>query len=416
LEGVPILSRGNSSRPLRPMVCERPLLICRGALATLAIACALVLQLSLLGCGMEAAPQPPSLDLPKRIPDLTANRSGNQVHLEWNTPGENTDHLKLKGSVQLRICRQPQATSPCQTIAVMSAVPDRPAQYTDVLPPALTAGPVRSVIYRVFGINRHGRTAGPSNAATILAGEAPPEVRNLSAQVVERGVDLRWQPVANLPPGTSILIERTLLTPAVPATRTKSRAFNPLPQSREPLQQELRVSLLPPDSQHTAATDPGIALDRTVLFGREYSYIASRVVQRQVDHQTLTLAGSPSQPVQVTTRDTFPPAAPSRLVAVPVSAAMNNGQPEVDLSWSANTEPDLAQYRVYRRDVTQQGTMQRIAPGTATGPGSERIIAPAFRDLHVEPGHTYAYTVTAVDTSGNESPRSAEVSVTVPTS
>lgn len=398
------------------MARKLPPLVRLGAVAILAVACAFVLQLSLVGCGMEAAPQPPSLDLPKPIPDLTANRTGNQVRLAWNTPRENTDHLKLKGMVQLRICRQLQEASPCQTIATISAVPDKPAQYTDILPPALTAGPVRAITYRVFGLNKHGRTAGPSNVATVLAGEAPPEVRNLSAQVAERGVVLRWQPVANLPAGTSIQIDRTLLTPTAPATPAKSRAFNPLPQSREPLHQELRVSLLPPDGQHTATTDPGIALDRTALFGRLYSYTANRVVQRQVDKQTLQLAGSPSQPVQVTTRDTFPPAAPAGLVAVPVSAAMNNGQPEVDLSWSANTEPDLAQYRVYRRDVTQQGTIQRIAPQAASGPGSESIVAPAFRDMHVEPGHTYAYMVTAVDASGNESPRSAEVSVAVPTS
>ena len=57
---------------------------------------------------MEAAPQPPSLDLPKTIPNLTANRTGNQVHLAWTTPSENTDHLKLKGMVQLRLCRTQQ--------------------------------------------------------------------------------------------------------------------------------------------------------------------------------------------------------------------------------------------------------------------------------------------------------------------
>jgi hypothetical protein len=387
-----------------------------GAIATLVAAFSFLPQVSLVGCGMEAAPQPPSLQLPKPIADLSASRTGNQVHLAWNTPKENTDRLKLQGLVQMRICRQQQETSACDTIATISAVPEKPAQYTDVLPPMLTAGPLRAITYRVFGINKHGRTAGPSNVAIVLAGEAPPEIQNLSAQVVERGVVLRWQPIQDLPAGTSIQIDRTLVASPAAARPAKTKSFNPLPHSTEPAQQKLRVSLIAAGDQHTPAIDPGIALDRTVLFGRQYIYTASRVVQRQIDKHTLQLAGSPSAPVQVAMVDTFPPAAPAALAAVPVSAAMNNGQPEVDLSWSANTEPDLAQYRVYRRDVTQQETMRQIAPPPASGPNAETVVAPAFRDLHVQPGHIYRYAVTAVDASGNESTRSTEVSATIPTS
>jgi hypothetical protein len=359
--------------------------------ASLAIAASSFLLVALSGCGMEAAPSPPSLQLPKTIPDLAAIRAGNQVHLQWTTPSENTDHLKLKGMVQLRLCRTQQATSPCDTIATISAVPDKPAQYTDVLPPTLTSGPVRPITYRIFGISKHGKTAGPSNVATILAGEAPPEVRDLSAQVVERGVVLHWQPVARA---------------ATP------KPFNPLPRSTEPVEQKLRVRLIPPDPRHTSATDPGVALDPTAQSGRQYTYSASRVIQQQVGQQTLQLDSSSSPAVQVATRDTFPPAPPSGLVAVPVSAIMNNGRPEVDLSWSANTESDFAQYRVYRRDITSSRPTRPIAPPA----GSPNIVAPAYRDLHVQPGQTYTYAVTAVDASGNESHPSSEVTVTVPTS
>jgi hypothetical protein len=377
---------------------------------------AVFLSLWLTGCGMEAAPQPPSLNLPKMISDLSANRTGNQVHLSWTTPSENTDHLKLKGSVQLHVCRTNQTASPCDTIATVSAIPKKSATYTDVLPAELASGPVRPIAYRIFGINKNGKTAGPSNVVDVLAGEAPPQVRDLTARVVERGVVLHWQPASNLPPDTSIQIDRTLVTPAAAPNRAESRSFNPLPRSREPAEQKLRVRLIPPNSQHTAATDPGVALDPTAQFGQQYTYTASRVVRQQVNHQTLQLDSSQSTAVQVTTRDTFPPAAPSGVVAVPVSADMNNGTPEVDLSWSANTEPDLAQYRVYRTDVTSNQPMRRIAPESGSGPGIETVVAPAYRDLHVQPGQTYTYAVTAIDTSGNESRRTAEVTVTVPAS
>lgn len=375
------------------------------------------LSFLIVGCGMEAAPAPPSLGLPKAISDLTANRIGNQVHLAWTAPKETTDHLKLKGNVQLRLCRTGQtADSPCEKIATNSAIPDKPATYTDVLPPAMTTGPLRPIVYRIFGTNKRGRTAGSSNAVDILAGQAPPEVRDLSAQVVEHGVVLRWQPASNLLPNTSIQIDRTLVTPAVAHKPSKKKSFNPMPRSTEPVEQKLRVRLAPPDSQHTVATDPGIALDRTAQFGRQYMYSASRVEQQQVGHQTLQLESAQSSTIEVAPRDTFPPAAPSGLVAVPVSAAMNNGAPAVDLSWSASTELDLAQYRVYRLDVTTNQPMHRIAPEPDNSPGAETVVAPAYRDLHVHAGHTYTYAVTAVDTSGNESRRSAAVTVTVPTS
>ena len=363
---------------------------------------------------MAAAPSPPSLDLPKTIPNLTANRTGNQVHLAWTTPNENTDHLKLKGMVQLRVCRTLQAAAPCETIATISAVPDKPATYTDVLPPALTTGPVRPINYRLFGINKRGKTAGPSNVADILAGAAPPEVKDLTAQVVARGVVLHWQPVSNLSPDTSIQIDRTLVAPLVAPRPAKPKTLSPLHRSTEPMDQKLRVRLMPPDAQHTAATDPGVALDPTAQFGHQYTYSASRVVQQQVGQRSLQLDSSQSAAVQVATRDTFPPAAPSGLAAIPISAVMNNGTPEVDLSWSANTEPDLAQYRMYRLDVTTNQPMRRIAPESDSA--ADTIVAPAYRDVHVQAGQTYTYAVTAVDTSGNESSRSAAVTVTVPTS
>ncbi|HZC44305.1 MAG TPA: hypothetical protein VE195_09025 [Acidobacteriaceae bacterium] len=414
LEDISIRQGSNPFCFPQSVVRQLPHLSRAMVIAFVAFAGALFLMVSLAGCGLEAAPSPPSLELPKTIPDLNANRTGNQVNLQWKSPNETTDHLKLKEMVELRVCRTQQADSPCETIATLSAAPDKPATYTDVLPPALTSGPVRPITYQIFGLNKHGKTAGPSNVATVLAGSAPPEVRDLSAQVVARGVVLHWQPVANLSPDTSIQIDRRLVTPTVASTPAKPTTLNPLRPSKQPVDQKLRVRLIPLDSQHTAATDPGVALDPTAQFGHQYTYSASRVVQQQVGEQKLQLDSAASPSVQVATQDTFPPAAPSGLVAVPVSAVMNNGTPEVDLSWSANTEPDLAQYRVYRRDISANQPKHRIAPQGESP--AETVVAPAYRDVQVQAGKTYAYTVTAVDASGNESAPSAEVTVTVPTS
>lgn len=361
--------------------------------------------LAMLGCGMAAAPQPPSLNLPKPVADLSAQRIGNRVRLGWTTPTENTDKLKLRGPVQFRICRQEKAAA-CQSVATVSFPPGKPAEYTDVLSAALVTGPLRPIQYETFGINKHGRNAGPSNGASVLAGQAPPPVSGLSATLLEQGVVLHWQPAAGLPADTQVELKRTLLTPPAKTPPSKSHATGALPAPDVPIEQTLIVKL------DAGKPDPGTSLDSSVAFGNTYRYAAARVTEQQFGKQILQAKSSSSAPVTIAVRDVFPPHAPVGLAAVPVSAAMNNGAPEVDLSWSANTEPDLAQYRIYRRDVTTGSAARQIAPQYLSAP----IVTPTFRDLQVQSGHTYAYSVTALDEVGNESLYSKEAEVTVPTS
>ncbi len=79
----------------------------------------------------------------------------------------------------------------------------------------------------------------------------------------------------------------------------------------------------------------------------------------------------------------------------------------VSLAWTANTEQDLAGYRVYR---TQ-------SPGTAYLLVNTGLInSPSFMDTTVTAGNTYYYTVSAVNSIGQESPKSSEVKAVVPAS
>jgi fibronectin type 3 domain-containing protein len=59
-----------------------------------------------------------------------------------------------------------------------------------------------------------------------------------------------------------------------------------------------------------------------------------------------------------------------------------------------NLENDLAGYRVYRSD-RQDARGQLLTP--------ELLPAPAYRDISVQQGRQYWYSVTAVDRAGNES-------------
>ena len=85
------------------------------------------------------------------------------------------------------------------------------------------------------------------------------------------------------------------------------------------------------------------------------------------------------------------PASPSGLVPTA-------GDGSAILDWADNTEPDLAGYNVYRF-TTSGGPYTRIATG---------LTVSAYTDGSVTTN--YYYVVTAVDTSGNESANSTEVS------
>ena len=73
------------------------------------------------------------------------------------------------------------------------------------------------------------------------------------------------------------------------------------------------------------------------------------------------------------------------------------------LDWNPNAESDLAGYKIYA--ATSSGA---YGAAVATVPAN----ATSFVVPGLQPGVTYFFVITAVDTSGNESVRSAEVSAT----
>jgi hypothetical protein len=96
--------------------------------------------------------------------------------------------------------------------------------------------------------------------------------------------------------------------------------------------------------------------------------------------------------------DTAPPAAPSGLAA----ALAADG---VRVTWTPNSEADLAGYSVYRA---------LAASGPFTDVSGSLLASPTFLDATVPPGTAVVwYQVTARDNSGNESARSSIASLTL---
>lgn len=102
----------------------------------------------------------------------------------------------------------------------------------------------------------------------------------------------------------------------------------------------------------------------------------------------------PSEPTTVSVGDTMPPSPPANLTAAV------EGQ-DITLSWTVNTESDLAHYIVYRQ--TSTGWLNL---GVATAD------ADSYIDRNLPLG-AYVYRITAVDQVGNESLPSDEVSAVI---
>lgn len=339
---------------------------------------------TLAGCGTPGAPQPPSLNLPDQVTDLSAVRAGNRISLSWTMPRRNTDKLILKDEIAVRVCRT-EVADVCADAGTLTAAPGKDATWTEMLPQTLADGSPRALRYFVELKNRKGRSAGLSNGAMVLAGAAPTPVEGLTIEMQKAGAVVHWSAAD---PQASVRLQRTLLTPM--PTKKKE---GPLAPEAEPSEQNLLIE--------DAAQ--GQALDKSIRFGNTYAYRAQRVRRVTVDGQALELDGALSSAVSVEAKDVFPPAMPAGLVAVATRGG-DGHTASIDLSWEPDDENDVAGYVVYRRDG--DGAWERISP-------PQPVVGPAFHDAQVQPGHSYRYAVSAVDEGGHESERSKEAQESV---
>jgi hypothetical protein len=400
-----------------------------------ASAAALLLSLA-TGCASPGPPHAPTLNLPQLVKDLAANRVGDEVNLHWTTPTKTTDGLFIKGPITAEICRladpSPAKTTPAPTCTPVKRllVQPGPSQTSETLPHPLTLDPVTLLTYRVQLFNAKTHSAGLSSEAFAASGAAPPPVQQLHATSVPTGAMLEWQRQNT---SASVELDRLIDGAILPSkqpppqkTTDKSKSKSnskakgkPAPQpapaspAKQPFESQpaapVEVKLLASGQPSASGpSDAGGTIDRTAEQGQTYRYTAQRVRSATLTGQTpashkLELRSTISPPITLLVRDTFPPAAPAGLAAVPggASPAPNS----IDLSWDPNTEPDLAGYIVYRQQISSTG----VQAGQFTRLNPTAVIGPSFRDQTAAVGQRYAYRVTAVDTAGNESAPSADV-------
>ncbi len=357
-------------------------------------------SLLLCGCGNPGSPLPPSLMLPEPVTDLGASRTGDSVSLHWTMTRRTTDRIKLVGDQRAEICRVLQQ-QPCTPVGVLLLSPGQPAGFTDLLPPGLTRGPLRLLRYEVHLQNHRKRSAGASNPAFSAAGAAPPTVTAVTARAVAAGIAVSWRaPVVSgneAPEPKARLLARLqrdeLSGAAIPKQNTTAGVPQPMHQTLEAPE---------PAAASSRAWGPGHTLDAQAAFNRSYRYTVQLVEQLTLNGHAVEIDGLPGHSEALNAVDLFPPAVPADLAAVP-----NADGGTIDLSWTVGAEPDLAGYIVYRRAAATGSAWRRVS-------GAEPVTIPAWSDHTVRRGEQYVYSVTAVDTSGNESDRSREVSAALP--
>ncbi|MFZ0705758.1 MAG: fibronectin type III domain-containing protein [Candidatus Korobacteraceae bacterium] len=344
------------------------------------------------GCGTPGAVQLPSLNLARPVEDLTAARKGNTVRLEWTLPEKNTDRtlVQLKHLGDTLVCRQEGTTLMSTCSEVGSVTPPKGPQrkkndvqlklrmnYSDTLPTQLEQNdPAGFAIYAVEIMSDRGRSAGLSNQVVIPLAPtiAPPS--DLSAEVNADGVRVSWSGgVSPEPPAGLTFRYRIERRPAGAGGYVALHDVDPAPD--------------------------GTYLDQTSEWEQKYEYRITSVTDVRAAGRQASVEGDDSTPVEVFTKDIYPPAQPVGLQAVFSSVGQ---KPFVDLTWAPNIETDVAGYNVFRR--TGGGEWQKLNQTPAQ--------VPSFRDESVQPGIKYEYSVSAVDLRGNESPRSAPTTEEVP--
>jgi len=367
--------------------------------------CALAASSSVLGvlftgCGNPGSPQPPSLKLPQPVTDLRASRTSDTVTLHWTMPGRATDNVALRGDQRVLICRA-LASQPCALAGELLVQAGAPAEFTDTLPAPLQGGPPQLLRYEVELQNHAGQSAGSSNPAYSAAGYAPPPLLAVTAEATRTGMLVRWQaPAAGQAdaPETHLLVRLQrdrVLAPGASAMPGSGETTAGVPQ---PLEQTLEAV----EHQSSGSWSPDHTLDAEAAPNRNYRYTAQLVEQVTLAGHLLEIDGVSAQTGIVSAKDVFPPVVPHDLAAV-----ANGEGGTIDLSWSAGEDKDVTGYVVYRRIEGSSEAPARVS-------GKAPLPATAWSDTKAVPGTRYSYSVSAVDTSGNESARSMEVSETLP--
>ena len=374
-----------------------------------------IAALTFAGCAAPGQPitrRPPA---PTPISDLSARQVGNSVSVTFTLPKQTVQGRPLTNPPQVDIYRQfvpaPAATQstslapPSQQIVTIPPQmlqqyrAGQPYSFLDVLSPAdLSAHAGSEAVYMVRTRAANHASAN-SNVVAVPIFPAPQPVTDLQAQVTRSAIILSWTPTAT-PQAAATVGPITVRYRIYRASNTSAATSTP------PLSAVTKGTSAPTTSipfQQVAELSEPPYRDANFTFGQTYAYYVVSLAK----YAAAVVESEASPPIEVTARDTFPPPAPTGLVAA-VEPANESTPTHVDLSWDISSAPNLAGYNIYR------STAETVSADRWDRLNSSPLLTPAFRDIPALLGKQYFYRVTVVDIFGNESAPGASVNVSLP--
>ena len=363
-------------------------------------------------CGKRGPPLPPLRPVPGPVTELSFTRRGTDIMIRFRTPSSNIDgsqplvfdrvevyaltigaggippnavQLMQRANLLTVVGRVDSADATASADAASTTSSGRIVTFTDkgivaappvapavapvppagvtpsaptgVTPPVATGAAVRYYLIQSFA---NSRRAGGGQSAGVLLADPPPRPEGVALAYDEQTLTLSW----TLVPGDSYVVYQS-----GPNVAADAPAVTPAPL--------------------TVAT-----LTQPLVFGKRVCF----VVRAVAGTAPVSIESPPSAEVCETPADTFPPPAPTGLVALASPGA-------ISLTWDPVTAADLGGYIVLRGE----GSSDRLQP-LMTQP----VNGTSFNDATAKAGVRYFYAVVAVDkaTPANRSKNSNVVDET----
>jgi len=339
-------------------------------------------------CGKKGPIEPPLVRVPQAVENLALSQRGATFLVTWTNPSVYVDGNPLGEVTEVEIWMIKE---------------DRGAEGGAK---AWTAEEFESKAALLARISKDGfaalRSSGPKTEAELTYGYA------LAGEDMGRKVltfSVRVRDLKKRASGFAVPASLEALIPLATPRNVRAAVFEDHVQVSWESPEQAQKEATPPKAAgcnvyRSDGGNPALRLNSALLkksefrdkdfsFGRTYRYFVRAVLE-----STPPVESEDSEAAEVTVKDVFPPAPPSGLTSI-------GGPGFIALSWEAGRESDLAGYRVWRK-VAGEGDFTMVADLPETDS--------SFSDSKVEKRKRYEYAITALDSAGNESRKSAVVS------